>query len=156
MHPTSVRPAPDLRRMYVIAVIAGVGLSMTAPITALYARALGASELMAGVAVSSSAVSLLVVDVFGSRFVPRIDGRSAMWGALSFFGLGSLLSAAVPLYPVMVGARMFQGLGAALFMGAGLRLAVDGADPGAEGQAIGAFNAAWFLGVALGPFLSGA
>jgi predicted MFS family arabinose efflux permease len=156
MDPTPAYPTPDLRRMYVIAVIAGVGLGMTAPITALYARALGASELMAGVAVSSSAVSLLAVDVFGSRFVPRVDGRFAMWGSLSFFGLGSLLSAAVPLYPVMVGARMFQGLGAALFMGAGLRLAVDGADPGAEGRAIGAFNASWFMGVALGPFLSGA
>jgi MFS family permease len=141
--------------MYVIAVVAGLGLGMTAPITALYARALGASEVLAGAAVSSSAVSLLLVDVFGSRVVPRIDGRLAMWGALSLFGFGSAVSGLVPLYPVMVSARMFQGLGAALFMGAGLRLAVESAAPGTEGRAIGAFNAAWFLGVAAGPFVSG-
>jgi MFS family permease len=143
-------------RLHLIAAVAGVGLGMTAPLTALYAKALGASDLQAGLAVSSNAVTLLAVDLLGTRAVPRIDGRLALWGALALFGAGSLVSGLFPSYAVMVGARMFQGMGAALFMGAGLRVAVDRSGPGGAGRAIGAFNAAWFLGVALGPFLSGA
>jgi MFS family permease len=130
-------------RFHALVFAAGIGFGFTAPLTALFASALGASPVVAGLAVSSVSVSLLVVDFFGTRFVPRIDARSAMTLSLTIFDVA-----------LMILARIGQGFGAALFMGGALQLAVRQA-PSRAPQAIGSFNAAWFAGVALGPLLSG-
>lgn len=143
------------RRFLTVVVLAGVGFGMTAPITVLYATGFGASELMAGLAVSSVAISLLVVDSFGSRLVPRVDGRFAIWFSLAIFGLGALASAAAPSLEWMVAARVFQGVGAAFFMGGALQVVVRLAPLSEAGRAIGSFNAAWFCGVAAGPLIGG-
>jgi MFS family permease len=153
--PANRPPAYDQRRFLAVVVIAGVGLGMTAPLTVLYAAGFGASDALAGLAVSSVAVSLLAVDVFGTQLVPRIDGRRVVWLAMTIFGVGSFASAAAPTLGYMVAARMLQGVGAALFMGGALQVVVRFAAPSRAGQAIGAFNAAWFSGVAIGPFLGG-
>jgi MFS family permease len=137
-------------RFHLMVVVAGLGFGLTAPLTALFASDLGASDLVAGIAVSSIAISLLLVDFFGTRFVPRIDARAAMAVSLAVFGAGSVMSAFVPNVELMILARVAQGFGAALFMGGALQLAVRIAPGGAAG-AIGAFNGAWFAGIALGP-----
>src|ERR1700730_3510449 len=96
---------------------------MTAPLTALFAKSFGASDLAAGVAVASISVTLIVVDVFGSEYVPRLDARYAIWLSLVIFGTFSLVSAAAPDYWAMVVARVFQGIGGGLMMGGALQLA---------------------------------
>jgi MFS family permease len=150
------RPAGyDERRFLAVVVLAGVGFGMTAPITVLYATGFGASELMAGLAVSSVAVSLLAVDSFGTRLVPRVDGRFAIWFSLAIFGLGALASAAAPSLGWMIAARVFQGIGGAFFMGGALQVVVRLAPLAEAGRAIGSFNAAWFGGVAAGPLIGG-
>jgi MFS family permease len=145
----------DPWRFLVVVTLTGVGLGMTAPITALYASTFGAGSTMAGFAVSSVAVSLLLVDLFGTEVVPRLGGRTIFTGALAVFGLGSLASAIAPALWAVIAARILQGFGAALFMGGGLQVAVRHAPPGGTGRAIGSFNAAWFCGVAVGPLLGG-
>jgi MFS family permease len=140
-------------RFHVMVVVAGVGFGLTAPLTALFAADLGASDLVAGLAVSSISISLLLVDFFGTRFVPRIDARLAMTVSLAVFGIGSIASAFASNVELMILARVGQGFGGALFMGGALQLAVRMAAGGAA-EAIGAFNAAWFAGIALGPPLS--
>lgn len=142
-------------RFHVLVFVAGVGFGLTAPLTALFASGLGASAAVAGFAVASISLSLLLVDFFGTRFVPRIDARLAMVVSLAVFGAGSAVSAIAPNYHVMILARIGQGFGGALFMGGALQLAVRQAQAGAA-RAIGSFNAAWFAGVAVGPLLSGA
>lgn len=151
-------PAPaayDERRFLTVAGLAGVGLGMTAPLTVLYAAAFGAGDAIAGLAVSSVAISLLAVDLLGTQFVPRLNGRSAIWSAMVIFGIGSFASASAPSLGFMVAARVLQGVGGALFMGAGLQVVVRFAPADRAGRAIGTFNAAWFTGVAVGPFLGG-
>lgn len=147
--------AEGARRFLAVAVLAGLGFGMTAPLTVLYAAALGGGEAVAGFAVSSIAVSLLLVDFFGTTLVPRVDGRFAVWFALVVFGIGSLASAAAPSLAWMIMARVFQGVGAAFFMGGALHVVVRLSPPERSGRAIGAFNAAWFSGVAIGPLLGG-
>jgi MFS transporter, DHA1 family, multidrug resistance protein len=145
----------DPWRFLAVVTLTGVGLGMTAPITALYASSFGAGSTMAGFAVSSVAVSLLAVDLFGTEVVPRLSGRTIFAGALAIFGVGSLASAAAPALWLVIAARVVQGVGAALFMGGALQVAVRHAPIGGAGRAIGSFNAAWFAGVAVGPLLGG-
>jgi MFS family permease len=143
------------RRFLTFVVLAGIGFGMTAPLTVLYASSFGASDSLAGVAVSSIAISLLLVDVFGTKLVPRVNGRAAVWFSLTVFGIGSFLSAVAPTLAVMIGARILQGIGAAFFLGGALQVVVRFAPATEVGRAIGALNASWFGGIAVGPFLGG-
>jgi MFS family permease len=150
-------PVPNVKqtRFLIIIALCGLGLGMTAPITVLFASSFGASPTMAGVTWASLAVSLLVVDVFFSALVPRVDGRAMLWFALSVYGVGAFLTAAAPNLGAMIAGRIVQGVGAAVFMGGALQLVVRFAEPGEAGKAIGTFNAACFTGIAAGPLLGG-
>jgi len=148
-------PPHTSRRFLVVVTLVGVGLGMTAPLTVLLAQSLGAGPVGAGLAVSSIAVSLLVVDLFGTTYVPRLPGRTLLWLSLAVFGIGSLGSAAAPSLGVMIAARVFQGFGAALFMSGALHVVLRAAPRSQAGSAIGAFNACWFSGMAVGPLLGG-
>lgn len=143
-------------RLHLTAVISGVAFGLTAPLTVLYATALGANGLVAGAAVSSMSVLVLLVDLCGSRFVPRLEPRATLAISLLVFGSGSAISSMAPNLAIMIGARCLQGIGAALFQGVGPTAAVRLAETGREGRALGRFQAAWFAGIALGPLTGGA
>jgi predicted MFS family arabinose efflux permease len=128
---------------------------MTAPITVLFASSFGAGPALAALAWSSMSVSLFFVDLFGTAFVPRVNGRTMLWVSLTIFGVGALISAGAPTLSIMIAARVLQGTGAALFMGGGLQLAIRLAPVGGAGKAIGKFNAACMAGIATGPLLGG-
>jgi MFS family permease len=147
-------------RFHAVVAVAGIAFGFTAPLTAVLATALGAGGLLTGVAVSSASMSVLVIDVFGTRWTPRLEARGAISLALLIFGTGSLATSFATGYPMMVAARVGQGVGVALFLGVGPQLAVRLADPRTgsrrpTGRALGSFNAAWFAGIALGPLLGG-
>ena len=155
--PDAIGPPPGFtpRRFLLIVALCGVGLGITAPITVLFAASFGASPALAGLTWSSMAISLFLVDVFGTAFVPRVNGRAMLWISLGVFGIGGVISAAAPTLSIMVAARILQGAGAALFMGGGIQLAVRFAPPGAAARAIGTFNAACTAGLAAGPLVGG-
>jgi MFS family permease len=128
-------------------------MAMTAPITALYAIALGASEGAAALIVSVMVVSFLIVDLAGSRIVPRIDARSALIGGFLLFGVGSFASSVAPNLTVMVAARVLQGFAAAFPMGAGFHMALRLAESGREAREIARFNMCSFAGLTVGPLI---
>jgi MFS family permease len=151
---TTVRP-PSARRLHLVVAVAGVAFGLTAPLTAVFAVHFGASPLLAGAAVSSLSFAVLVLDVLGTRLLPRLEPRRALCIALLVFGAGSLGSALAPSLGAMIGARVLQGVGAALFTAVGPQPAVRIGPPGSAGRALGRFNAAWFLGISLGPLIGG-
>lgn len=132
-----------------------VGLVMTAPLTALYAKELGASDAVAALVVSVMALSFLCLDLVASRVVPRIDARLALAGGYAVFGIGSFASAVAPDLTVMTLARVLQGFAAAFPMGAGFHMALRLAQPGQQGTELGRFNAASFVGMTVGPLAAG-
>jgi MFS family permease len=148
-------PAPGARAFRTVITVAGVGFGLTAPFTAVLATALHGSAANAAVVVSAMGVSLLICDIFASRLIPRMDSRLAISGSMIIFGLGSLTTAMATTWHLVGLARVGQGFGAALFMSGGMHLALALARRGHEAKAIGAFNAAWFTGVATGPLGGG-
>ncbi|MFC7656925.1 MFS transporter [Pseudonocardia benzenivorans] len=143
------------RSFHGLVAVAGVGFGLTAPFTALLVVGLGARPEWAAYVVASMGLSLLLVDAFGTRFVPRLDSRIALAVSMLVFGIGSLLSAATTDWVVVGLARVLQGFGGALFMGGGVQAAVRLARAHERGGAIGSFNAAWFAGIATGPLGAG-
>lgn len=157
--PGPATPAPGTgggrRFFHGLVAVAGVGFGLTAPFTALLVVGLGARPEWAAYVVASMGLSLLLVDAFGTRFVPRLDSRVALAVSMLVFGIGSLLSAATTDWVVVGLARVLQGFGGALFMGGGVQAAVRLARAHERGGAIGSFNAAWFAGIATGPLGGG-
>lgn len=126
---------------------------MTAPITPLYAKQLGASDGAAALVVASLMVPLLVVDLVGSKVVPRLGPRAALCWGYAIFGVGSLGTALSPDLRWMALARVVQGFAAALPMGAGFHVALRLASPGREAREIARFNVCLFAGLAVGPMI---
>lgn len=143
------------RTFHAVITVAGVGFGLTAPFTAVLVTALHGSAADAAVVVSAMGISLLICDTFASRLIPRMDSKLAISGSMVIFGLGSLITAMATTWHLVGLARVGQGFGAALFMSGGMHLALALARRGDEAKAIGAFNAAWFTGVATGPLGGG-
>jgi predicted MFS family arabinose efflux permease len=129
----------------------GVAMSLTAPLEVLFIRELSRSSLYVGVFMLSSALGVVAVDVFGTRFVPCLDAKVALAAGLSLFGVGCIGLGLAPDWSLLMSSRLLQGMGGGMMFGAGLQAAVR-VRPVAEdtARALGRFNAAFLLGGAVG------
>jgi predicted MFS family arabinose efflux permease len=127
---------------------AGFVLAMTAPLEVLYARRFGAGNIAVGVFVMSSALGVLAVDVFGTRFVPRLEPRTALSIGIIAFGASCLGMGVSPTFAPLVAARIVQGAASAVMAGAGLQATVR--VHASRERALGSFNSALLLGSAVG------
>ncbi|MFN8520388.1 MAG: MFS transporter [Chloroflexota bacterium] len=98
-------------------------------------------------------LAYIAVMPLAGRAADRFGLPRLLMLALGLFGVGSVLSGAAGSLDALVAARVVQGMGG----GAILPLATAGASQlfagHARARALGAVNAANFLGMALGPFL---
>lgn len=105
-----------------------------------------------------SAAYLLVI----SSLLLSIGRLGDMWGfkwvystGFVVFGLGSLFCGLAPTLPVLIGARVIQGMGAAVLMAIGPAL-ITTSFPGRErGRALGLQATLTYTGLTLGPSLGG-
>lgn len=152
---------PRTRWFLPLMAIAGVTLSLTAPLEVLFAREISRSSIYIGVFMLSAAVGVILVDVFGTRFVPGLDSRVALIAGLTLFGIGSMAVAVVSGDLPMMVARLLQGGGGGLVLGSGLQAAVrvgrttdsaivSNSPPADLSRSLGRFNAAFLFGGAVG------
>jgi len=141
--------------------VTGVTLSLTAPLEVLFAREFSRSSVYIGVFMLSAAVGVILVDIFGTRFVPGLDARVALIAGLSMFGMACIAMSVVSGGIPMMAARILQGFGGGMVLGAGLQAAVrvgrvaDSAivtdSPTTDlVKSLGRFNAAFLFGGAVG------
>jgi predicted MFS family arabinose efflux permease len=128
----------------------GVGfvMAMTAPIELIFARHLGAGVVALAIYTATPGIGMLLVDVLGSRFVPRLDARTVVAIGVGLFGVSSILLAVSPDYWPLLPARALQGLGGGFVLGAALQAAVR-LNP-IKHDALIAFNSAFLFGGVLG------
>ncbi len=83
-------------------------------------------------------------------------GRKPIWAAgLATFTLGSAACGAAPSLPLLIAARAFQGLGAALLFAPSVALLTDAFPSRERGRAIGLNAVVVALGISTGPTLGG-
>ena len=140
--------ATDGRAFSVLMVGAGFVLAMTAPIEIIFARRLGAGVVALAVYIAAPGIGMLVVDVLGSRFVPRLDARAIVCIGLSLFAVSSISLAVAPSYWPLLPARAIQGLGGGFLLGGALQAAVR-LNP-VKHDALITFNSAFLFGGVLG------
>ena len=128
---------------------AGVTMSLTAPLEVLFVREFSHSGAYIGIFMLSAAVGVIVVDVFGSRFVPGLDARAALIAGLFLFGVACIGMGLASGGLVLMTSRVLQGLGGGMVLGAGLQAAVR-VRSGDVAASVGRFNAAFLFGGAVG------
>ena len=127
----------------------GVTMSLTAPLEVLFVREFSHSGAYIGIFMLSAAVGVIVVDVFGSRFVPSLDARAALIAGLFLFGVACIGMGLASGGLVLMTSRVLQGLGGGMVLGAGLQAAVR-VRSGDVAASVGRFNAAFLFGGAVG------
>ncbi|MFI6928839.1 MFS transporter [Streptomyces sp. NPDC050287] len=126
-------------------------MSLTAPLEVLFGRELSGSSVYIGVFMLTSAVGVILIDVFGTRLVPGLDARVALTIGLSLFGMSSVGMGLAHDDVLLMSSRVVQGFGGGMMLGAGLQAAVRVRPAaGDTARAVGRFNAAFLFGGAVG------
>ena len=125
------------------------------PLLPAYARLYGLNQMGVGVLFGSYAAALLVGTYPLGRLADRIGRRAPLLGGLLGLFATTLLFAFARSYPLLILARVLQGLSATATWTAGMALLADHFPQEARGRAMGTVFACANLGVLLGPTLSG-
>jgi MFS transporter, DHA1 family, solute carrier family 18 (vesicular amine transporter), member 1/2 len=125
------------------------------PLLPHYARSLGLSQMEVGVLFGAYASAILAGTWPLGRLADRIGRRKPfLWGLVGL-GATTLLFAFASSYPLLLLARILQGLAAAATWTSGLALLAEGFPSQRRGQAMATAFAAANIGVLLGPPISG-
>ena len=125
------------------------------PLLPAYARLYGLSQMEIGVLFGSYAAALLVGTYPLGRLGDRMGRRAPMIGGLLGLVATTLLFAFARAFPLLILARILQGLSATATWTAGMALVADHFGQSGRGRAMGTVFAFANLGVLLGPPLAG-
>jgi MFS family permease len=100
--------------------------------------------------------ALTVSVVIAGRLGDTQGLRRMLLAGLGLFSVASLLSGFAPDLPILIGARVLQGIGAAFLVTLTIALLRETASPERMGRAMGLLGTVSALGTALGPSLGGA
>ncbi|MFG2095399.1 MFS transporter [Streptomyces sp. NPDC048612] len=117
---------------------------------ALHGSATGTPWVVSGYLLTAGSLMPLagrLGDLYGRRLV--------LTGGLALFGVAAVLCALAPSLPLLVAARVVQGVGGALIMPAGLALLTRACPPGRGRRAMGRALGLAGLATVCGPFLGG-
>ncbi len=129
--------------------------AMLPPLLPEYARLHGLSQTRLGVLFGSYAAALLLSCLPLGAWSDRRGRRGPFLGGLLAFGGATLLFAFAGTYPVLLLARVLQGIAAAATWVAGLSMVADHFPADQRGKAMSAVFACANLGMFLGPSFAG-
>ena len=125
------------------------------PLLPAYARVYGLDQMGVGILFGSYAAALLAGTYPLGRLADQVGRRTPLLGGLLGLFATTLLFAFARSYPLLILARVLQGLSATATWIAGMALVADHFPREARGRAMGTVFAFANLGVMLGPPLSG-
>ncbi|NMB77679.1 MAG: MFS transporter [Methanomicrobiales archaeon] len=132
-----------------------LGIGIITPALPLYAQLMGATGFWIGVIFSSFALSrTLFLPVFGK--LSDVHGRRLLLLlGLSGYAIFSALYVMADTVWSLACIRFLHGIAASMVFPVAVAYMGDIAEPGEEGQLLGGFHSAAFLGMSFGPLISG-
>ena len=95
-----------------------------------------------------------VLPLFG-RLADMMGRKRILNAGLVLFVAGSVVVAVAPTFPVLIGSRVFQGVGAAMFMATNMAVAVSAFPASQRGRVLGFLSSMVAAGTLVGPPLGG-
>jgi len=142
--------------VYLAVFVAVLGFSLIAPIFPLYVRGLGASYTLLGVVISTYGAVQLVTQIPSGRLSDSFGRRRLILAGIVIFGLMPPLYLYAKDATFLILVRAIGGIRASLVWPSAMALAIDHADRGTRGKAMGWYNAAFYSALAVGPVMGGA
>ena len=106
--------------------------------------------------ISTAYLLAVAVGLVPAGKIADIHGRKKIFViGLGFYTIGSSLAAFASSATVLIGLRVFQGLGAAMFVTTGMAIITSIFPPNKRGRVIGIYVAAVYIGLSVGPFAGG-
>lgn len=130
--------------------ISAVNVALPAIQTGLGAGAVGLSWVATGYLLSMAAFLVpmgKLADIHGRKTVFTVG--------LIVNTIAAALAACVPSLSWLIAARVFQGMGAAMFVTTGMAILTSIFPPQRRGRVIGIYVAAVYVGLSVGPFVGG-
>lgn len=128
---------------------------LTSPILALYPREYGANTFFIGLFMTSFAMGRMLITMPTGRLSDRYGTRRIMILGAVCDCLGAVCLAFAPSYPLLVTARLMQGIGSGLFMSAATIQVAQLSSVQDRGRVTSLFQGSIFLGLTLTPFIGG-
>jgi multidrug resistance protein len=129
--------------------------AMLPPLLPEYARIHGLSQTQLGLLFASYAAALLLAALPLGTWADRHGRRGPFLGGLLGFGAATVLFAFAGSFPMLLLARVLQGIAAAATWVAGLSMLADHFPAGQRGKAMSTVFACANLGLLLGPTFAG-
>lgn len=106
--------------------------------------------------ISTAYLLAVAVGLVPAGKIADIHGRKKIFATgLGLYTIGSTLAAFASSATVLIGLRVFQGLGAAMFVTTGMAIITSIFPPNRRGRIIGIYVAAVYIGLSVGPFAGG-
>lgn len=155
-HERRGRPPPYFLSTAITTMMLVTGMNILTPVLPGYARSFGVSAAEVGAVVAAFALGRLLFDVIGGALLDRIGVRAVCTAGCLVTGIASLEAGFTDSFSVLLVARLFQGIGSALYMNAATTLVVALLPPGKAGRWMSAYQGIFLTGLAVGPLLGGA
>ena len=146
---------PSIAPIYLVAFFVVMGLSIIVPALPLYARDLGASDIMIGALIAGFGVARVIFDVPAGILTERISEKKVLQIGLAIIAVSSVAAALAPNYWLLLSARIFEGIGSALYVTTAATIVSTSTELGSRGKVISYYTAAILLGGTVGPAVGG-
>jgi MFS family permease len=125
------------------------------PTLPLYAQSFGISLAQVSLAVAAAGFGTLLMDLPAGLLLERMGRRPMMLAGTGALALATLAIPLVPLFPVLVLARLIAGAGTAMWNISRMAYLTDVTSPRDRGRAISTFGGVNRIGTFVGPAVGG-
>ncbi len=132
-----------------------MGVNLIAPVLPAYAVHFGVGFAVASSLLTAFAVARMSFRLMAGRLSDRHGSRVICAGGAVIQAGGAILAGFAPSMGVLLGARLIQGVGSAMFGTSVNRYLLVGTEKADLGRATAGFQAGILLGAALGPIVGG-
>lgn len=132
-----------------------LGIGIVNPLLPLYAVRMGAGGAFLGAVMGAFSLSRMTATFFSGPMADRFPRRTLMLGGLSLYAAASVGYIFASKAWHLMAVRLLNGVGSAFVIPVAMAIGAEVAPPGKEGRFFGTMQMATYLGVGLGPLLSG-
>ncbi len=132
-----------------------LGLGIVAPLMPLFAENLGATGLWLGIIFSGFSLTRAVFTPIVGKISDRLGRKKFISSGLFFYSLFSFFYTFAGDVYTLTGVRLLHGLASAMVIPIAMAYVGETTEKGREGEVMGTFGIALFLGMGTGPVIGG-
>ena len=158
LHYSLVEPARQEPRVLLLAMstmLMTTGMGIVVPILPLLVKSYGLAAVMVGFAVSAFALARVFANVPAGVLTRLCGARFVLVLGALLSAVGNFMVGLIPNYMALVAFRFVAGAGSAMFIMASVIFVAEVSTPQNRGRLMTIYQAAFLLGISLGPAVGG-